>query len=147
MNTMASWDNVRSTLIGLAVNARQRAYAPYSRFQVGCAVLAENPESTWLRYFTGVNIENASYGLTICAERVAIFNAIEAGHTKIHSLACCAPSMPGVVGTSCGACRQVMHEFNSKMDVVYVDDAGQVYMETIANALLPKAFALGVSHG
>lgn len=146
MNTMASWENVRSTLIGLAVNARERAYAPYSRFQVGCSVLAEDPKSTWLRYFTGVNIENASYGLTICAERVAIFNAIEAGYTKIHSLACCAPSFPGVVGTSCGACRQVMNEFNGRMKVVYVDDAGQVYMETIVNALLPKAFTLGDKH-
>jgi cytidine deaminase len=94
----------RDQLIAAARNVRLNAYAPYSTFLVGASVLTENGE-----VFTGVNVENASYGLTICAERAAIFAAATAGARKIRAVAVVTdarkPSAP------CGACRQVAWEF------------------------------------
>ncbi|HWM23750.1 MAG TPA: cytidine deaminase [Chthoniobacterales bacterium] len=94
-----------------ALAALANAYCPYSKFPVGAAVLTENGE-----IFGGCNVENASYGLTICAERNAIFHAISNGHRNLIAIAVVTPSpqpMP-----PCGACRQVIHEFNPEADVL-----------------------------
>jgi cytidine deaminase len=105
-------DALRSDLARNALAVRERAHAPYSEFQVGAAVLAAGGE-----IFAGCNVENASYGLTICAERVAIGTAVAAGHKKILAVA---------VATSggyapCGACRQVLSEFGPAMEVILID--------------------------
>lgn len=92
------------TLIEMAKRARRWAYCPYSRYPVGAAVLGESG-----RIFTGANVENASYGLSICAERAAIFNAVNRGEKSIKAICvACRAARP------CGACRQVMLEFSSK---------------------------------
>ena len=85
-------------LIERAMEMARKAYAPYSRFQVGAAVLAESGE-----IYGGANVENASYGATVCAERSAIFAAVNAGERKLKAIA--------VTATPCGICRQVMREF------------------------------------
>jgi cytidine deaminase len=120
-------------LIGSAVAVRERAYAPYSRFQVGAAVKSSSGET-----FTGCNIENASYGLTICAERAAVCAAVAAGQTQLTSVA---------VVTSgghapCGACRQVLAEFGPTMEVVLVDaDDPMRVRTTTLDKLLPDSFS------
>jgi cytidine deaminase len=126
--------SVQKSLVDAALAARAQAYAPYSRFQVGAAVLAESAE-----IFTGCNVENASYGLTICAERAAVCAAVSAGHKKIVAIA---------VATSgghapCGACRQVLSEFGPAMDILLVDadDPSQV-RTTSLDKLLPEQFSL-----
>lgn len=98
-------------LVRAAAQARKSAYAPYSRFRVGAAVLTEDGS-----VYTGANIENASYGLSHCAERVAIHKAVSEGHRKIDTVAVVVngeePAMP------CGACRQVMAEFGVRRVIV-----------------------------
>jgi len=98
-------------LIKAAQNARFRAYAPYSRFSVGAALLMTDGQ-----IFTGANIENLSFGLTICAERVAIGCAVQAGSMGISRLAIAAESELPVV--PCGACRQVLAEFNPTLHII-----------------------------
>lgn len=93
-------------LLERAREASQRAYAPYSLFPVGAALLAEDGA-----IFTGVNVENASYGLTNCAERSAIFTAVSTGNRKFAGIAVWADAVPGGIVTPCGACRQVLAEF------------------------------------
>src|SRR6185436_5256990 len=92
---------VRETLIQAAVEARQRAYAPYSKFLVGAAILAADGS-----IYTGCNVENSSYGLTICAERATVFAAVAAGQKQFQMLAIATAGG----GTPCGACRQVLAE-------------------------------------
>lgn len=121
-------------LIAMARDCLSRSYAPYSKLSVAAAVMADDG-----RIFTGVNVENASYGLTMCAERVAIFNAIAGGATKLRSLALVstnpAPLMP------CGACRQVMAEFFDPSAPVYSGTSGpEGYIESTVGELLPNAF-------
>jgi len=124
-------DDVAS-LIEAAKQARERAYAPYSHFAVGAALRTASGQ-----LFSGCNVENASYGLTICAERVAIACAVAAGRREIVALAVVAdtarPALP------CGACRQVMVEFNPGMQVILTNLHGQVQITT-AEELLPEAF-------
>jgi cytidine deaminase len=98
-------------LLQIALEARQRAYAPYSRFTVGAAIRAKNGS-----IFSGCNIENGSYGLTICAERVAIFKAVSAGVREFEALAVVA-DLKGPV-SPCGACRQVLAEFQPDLTVI-----------------------------
>lgn len=94
-------------LLDAAQTVRERSYSPYSNFKVGAAVLTRDGE-----IFTGTNIENASYGLTVCAERNAIFAAVSAGKRRFRALALITQKLPGLAFNSpCGACRQVMSEF------------------------------------
>jgi homotetrameric cytidine deaminase len=122
-------------LIEAACEARIRSYAPYSGFRVGAALLAADG-----RVFTGGNVENASYGLSICAERSAVFRAVAEGQREFTAIAICAddprPTPP------CGACRQVLLEFAPGMTVLLAGAqglAGEVVTTTLA-ALLPRAF-------
>jgi cytidine deaminase len=115
-----------------ARSAGRKAYAPYSKFRVGAAVLTGSG-----RIFSGSNVENASYGLCNCAERSAIFAAVTAGERRITAVAVhtptAAPTMP------CGACRQVIHEFGPKALIVALGN-GRARVETRLDALLPHAF-------
>ena len=117
-------------LVEQARAGRQRAYAPYSRYPVGAALL-----TTTGAVFVGCNIENASYGLTICAERVAMANAIAAGQREFVMLALVTSNG----GAPCGACRQMMIEFAPDMPVVIANE--QEIRQTLpARALLPGFF-------
>jgi cytidine deaminase len=120
-------------LIEAALKARARARAPYSQFQVGAAVLAGSG-----RIYTGCNVENASYGLTVCAERVALFKAVSEGESKFEALAVVTDA--AVPATPCGACRQVIWELCGDIPVVLANVAGR--RETVRMAeLLPRPFA------
>jgi cytidine deaminase len=119
-------------LIQTAKDARQRAFAPYSNFKVGAALLAKNGET-----FTGCNIENASYGLTICAERVAIFKAISEGAKDFERIVIVADTEN--LTPPCGACRQIIWEFCGDVPVTLTNLKGAV--ETFQmSELLPRAF-------
>jgi cytidine deaminase len=118
-------------LLNAAARARLNAYAPYSKFQVGAALLSDSGE-----IFTGCNVENASYGLTICAERAAVFKAVAEGQRSFQALAL---SLDGNA-SPCGACRQVLHEFAPNLPILISDDSGQLTSQTTLNTLLPNAF-------
>jgi len=117
-------------LIAEAQQARLRAYAPYSKFPVGAALLTASG-----KLYTGCNIENASFGLTVCAERTAVFKAVSEGEREFVSLAVVTSNG----GTPCGACRQVLAEFNYAMPVYVADEEGN-YETTTVKQLLPDAF-------
>ena len=119
------------TLVDAARAAQQRAYAPYSRFRVGCALEAEDG-----RVFVGCNVENASYGLTICAERAAVCAAVAGGAQRFRRVVVVSDADPPAA--PCGACRQVLSEFGRDLRVDGVGAAGAVRW-TIAE-LLPAAF-------
>lgn len=103
-------------LLDAAQNARENSYSPYSKFKVGAAVLTEDNH-----IFAGTNIENASYGLTVCAERNAIFAAVGAGKRRFRALALITQKLPGLMFNSpCGACRQVMSEFMAPDTPIYI---------------------------
>ena len=129
-------DLLTPDLLTAARAAAAAAYVPYSCFRVGAAVLADG------QIYTGCNVENASFGLTICAERNAIFAAIAAGHRRIDALAlACVDAAPDAAPGSlmpCGACRQVMAEFASPSLPVLIDRFGA----TTLDSLLPNAFRL-----
>lgn len=117
-------------LVQLAIQARTRAYAPYSHYQVGAAVLAADGTVT-----LGCNVENAAYPATICAERVALTSAIAQGHTQLTAIA--VATVNG--GSPCGTCRQVMAELGPQM-VVYISDAAGNFVTTSVAELLPAQF-------
>lgn len=120
-------------LVEAAQMAREQAYAPYSDFTVGAAVLGGSGS-----VYTGCNVENASYGLTVCAERVAAFKAVSAGEREITAVA--VVSEPGA--TPCGACRQVLVEFTSQpeqVDIIVVNGQGDERFYTLGQ-LLPANF-------
>ena len=117
-------------LLHLAALARQSAYVPYSHFAVGAALRAADG-----RIFTGCNVENASYGLTICAERNAVVHAIAEGALRFDAVAVVTAN--GV--TPCGACRQVLAEFGREMTVIVGDVSGNRRVYAL-NELLPDAF-------
>ncbi len=122
-----------AALLAQARAARTRAYAPYSRFLVGAAVLCEDGT-----VFTGSNVENASYGLGMCAERVAIGAAVASGQQRFTAIAV-AGSGPGATAP-CGACRQVIAEFAPDCPVYCAGELGQALHTTMA-ALLPHQFS------
>jgi len=119
-------------LLQAAGEARTRAHAPYSKFRVGAAILAENGT-----VFSGCNIENSSYGLTMCAERVALFKAVSEGSVSFDAIALVTdtdePVMP------CGACRQALAEFNPEMTVVSGTIKGKSVSRRLSE-LLPEPF-------
>lgn len=118
-------------LVDVARSQLAKAYAPYSSFRVACALVAEDGT-----LITGVNVENASYGLTICAERCAVFSGVALGKRKYKAAAVVADET-GI--TPCGACRQVMNEFmDSTAPLYYCDESG--VRQTTIGALLPDAF-------
>ncbi len=119
-----------SYLIEQAHEARARAYAPYSRYHVGAALLTKDGQ-----VFTGCNVENAVYPLGLCAERVAIFKAVSEGYRDFLAIAIVTKNG----GSPCGSCRQVMHEFAPEMRVIIADEAGHVRETTVAE-LLPDSF-------
>jgi cytidine deaminase len=119
------------TLLDAAVAARAGSYSPYSKFAVGAALLGADG-----RVWTGANVENASYGLSMCAERTAIFNAVAHGATAFDAVAVTGPD--GITTLPCGACRQVLWEFGPQMRVIYAD-GGELKVTPLAD-LLPAAF-------
>jgi cytidine deaminase len=125
---------VRNELLTRARAAAEHAYVPYSDFPVGAAALASDGS-----IHTGCNIENASYGLTICAERTAVSAAIGTGRRQIVAVAVSAPKVPRT--TPCGACRQFLNEFRpSTSDMVIVLDDRDLGEPVWLNELLPQAF-------
>jgi len=120
-------------LVAAAMAVRERAYAPYSHFKVGAALRAADGT-----VYTGCNVENASYGLSICAERNAVFHAVAEGQREFDAIA--VVTADGV--TPCGACRQVLAEFNLQMVVIVADTAGHRSVYTL-DELLPDAFVPG----
>ena len=125
---------VQNSLVRSALEIRQQAYAPYSKFLVGAAVVTDDGN-----VFTGTNVENASYGLTICAERVAAAAAVAAGHRKITAVAVATAGG----AAPCGACRQFLAEFGGSMDVLLVDvDRPENVKQMSLADLLPEQFSL-----
>lgn len=117
-------------LIETAKAARLQAYAPYSKFQVGAALLVESGE-----VFAGCNVENLSYGLTICAERSAVFASVSAGKRRFTKLVIVSDSKQPI--SPCGACRQVLAEFNEDLEIISVNLQGETFQASL-NELLPR---------
>jgi cytidine deaminase len=124
-------DALRRELIESAVHARRWAYAPYSHYAVGAAVLTASG-----RIYDGVNVENAAYPTGICAERVAVFKAVSEGERQVTAVAVATENG----GSPCGACRQVLSEFGPQMVVLIADQEGRLLKETTMTDLLPGAF-------
>src|SRR3990172_9220593 len=121
----------RQKLIDLANEARRRAYAPYSNYPVGAALRTKTG-----RIYTGVNVENAAYPQTMCAERVAIFKAVSDGETEFDVIAV----VTNNGGSPCGGCRQVMAEFGLDTIVLLAEGNGKLVKESTVSELLPEAF-------
>jgi len=121
----------KQSLIELANMARQRAYAPYSNYPVGAALRTRSG-----RLYTGVNVENAAYPQTMCAERVAIFKAVSEGEKEFEVITVVTDNG----GSPCGGCRQVMAEFGLDTIVILADGNGKLVKETTVKELLPDAF-------
>lgn len=130
MNEENSYPELRQ----IALNNRPRAYSPYSRLQVGAALLAADG-----RIFAGSNVENASYGLTVCAERIAFFKAVTEGCREFEALAV-AGSGPDLI-VPCGACLQVMAEFAADLKIILVHDNGSYLCYSLKD-FLPVAFRM-----
>lgn len=125
-------DSRREALIDAARAAREHAHAPYSQFKVGAALRAKSG-----RIFTGCNVENATFGLTVCAERVAVWKAISEGERGFDSVAVVTES--GTLTPPCGACRQILWEFCGDAEIILANLKGQVEVYRLS-ALFPKPF-------
>jgi len=125
----------REALLAAARAVRRRAHAPYSKFQVGAAVRDERG-----RIHVGCNVENASYGLTVCAERNAVAAAVAAGARRVRAVAVASGARPPA--TPCGACRQVLAELGAPDTEVFIAGANGPARRTTLRALLPQAFKL-----
>ncbi len=127
-------DKERDLLIKSAKEIRQWAYAPYSHYPVGAALLAVSG-----RVYTGVNIENAAYPSGTCAERVAVFKAVSEGEHQFLAIAV----VTNNGGSPCGTCRQVLAEFGLNTLVIVADQEGKITQETTVANLLPGSFGPG----
>ncbi|MGD2059039.1 MAG: cytidine deaminase [Anaerolineales bacterium] len=121
----------KNELIERARAARVNSYAPYSKYAVGAALLTKSG-----KIYDGVNVENAAYPLSMCAERSAIFKAVSEGEREFEAMAIATENG----GSPCGGCRQVMAEFGLNTAVMTVDEAGNVVLDTTVGGLLPEAF-------
>lgn len=132
---------IQAALLDAAQQARENSYSPYSHFKVGAAVFTRQGH-----IFTGTNIENASYGLTVCAERNATFAAVGAGEKDIVALALVTQKLPGAkVNSPCGACRQVLAEFMPPDAPIYMamlDGKKRTVITKKLKDLIPLAFNL-----
>jgi cytidine deaminase len=128
---MALSDEKRQELIQLANQVRTKAYVPYSNYQVGAALLTKSG-----KIFTGVNVENAAYPVTICAERSAVFSAVSAGEQEFEAIAVVTRNG----GTPCGSCRQVLSEFGLDIEVLLADEKENLLQQSSVRDLLPGAF-------
>lgn len=128
---MSLTQSEKQSLIDLANTTRQRAYAPYSKYHVGAALRTKKG-----RTYTGVNIENAAYPHTMCAERVAIFKAVSEGEKEFEVIAVVTDNG----GSPCGGCRQVLAEFGLDTFVLIANGQGELLMEMTVKELLPEAF-------
>jgi len=117
-------------LIDLAKQARKKAYTPYSHYKVGAALLGKSG-----KVYTGCNVENASYGHTVCAERTAVLKAVSEGEREFEAIAVVTKNG----GSPCGACRQVLSEFAPKL-TIYIADKNGEYRTTTMQKLLPDSF-------
>jgi cytidine deaminase len=129
---MAIVEPLVAGLVAAAREASKHAYCPYSRFPVGAAILTDGDQIV-----AGCNVENASYGLTICAERNAIFHAVAAGGRTVKAVVVYTPTPRPT--SPCGACRQVINEFGPDAEVISVCDGPEVVRQPLAT-LLPDAF-------
>ena len=127
-------DDMRRRLVSLAIDNMRYAYVPYSNYPVSAVLLTQSGKT-----YTGVNIENAAYPLTICAERVAIFKAVSDGEKDFSAIAV----VTNNGGTPCGSCRQVLAEFGLETIVIVADKNGKVILEQSVAQLLPGAFRPG----
>ena len=128
---MSLSEQEKQSLVDLANTARQRAYVPYSHYPVGSALRTKTG-----RVFTGVNVENAAYPQTMCAERIAIFKAVSEGEKEFETITVVTDNG----GSPCGGCRQVMAEFGPDTIVILADGSGRIVKETTVKELLPDAF-------
>jgi len=122
---------IKQKLIAAALDARKKAYAHYSNYHVGAALLSSDG-----KVFIGANVENAVYPLTICAERAAVASAVSQGQQKFEAIAMVTKDG----GTPCGSCRQVLAEFGQDILVIIADEKGRVFHELSVRELLPAAF-------
>ncbi|HSM71576.1 MAG TPA: cytidine deaminase [Anaerolineales bacterium] len=128
---MTLTDQEKQALVDLANTARERAYVPYSGYRVGSSLRTKSG-----RVFTGVNVENAAYPQTMCAERVAMFKAVSEGEKDFEVITVVTDNG----ATPCGGCRQVMAEFGLDTMVIMADGKGKIVQETTVKDLLPGAF-------
>ncbi len=128
---MALTQEQKIDLVRIAKQARQWAYAPYSKYKVGAAVLTESG-----RIYEGANVENAAYPVTMCAERIAVFTAVSHGERKFQAVAVVTENG----GTPCGSCRQVLAEFGTDTLVIIADENEKIRMEKTVSELLPGSF-------
>lgn len=124
-------EKLKQQLLEQAVEARTYSYSPYSNYKVGAALLTSGG-----LVYKGTNVENASYGLTCCAERTAVFKAVSEGVRDFVAIAVVGKNSP----TPCGACRQVLNEFNPNLIILSGDESGQLVSEATLEELLPKSF-------
>ena len=129
--TIKLTDEERQSLIDLANEARRRAYVPYSNYPVGAALRTKSG-----KVFTGVNVENAAYPTTMCAERTAVFTAVTAGEREFEVIVVATENG----GSPCGSCRQVLAEFGLDTVVLLANGDGELLLETTVRDLLPGAF-------
>jgi len=118
-------------LLSRAMQVRENAYAPYSNYAVGAALMSSTGE-----IFTGVNVENAAYSITICAERSALFNAVSNGVRDFKAIVIVTDNG----GVSCGSCRQAISEFGKDVDLIFANSQGRIVLETTISELLPHSF-------
>lgn len=130
-NVMALDTKQKESLVAAAVSAAVQSYSPYSHYPVGAALLTDDG-----KVVSGTNVENASFGLTNCAERSAVFSAVSQGNKVFRAIAIVTKDG----GMPCGACRQVLNEFNPDIEIIIANLNGQIQQTTTLASLLPDSF-------